>query len=196
MANRWLSVVGSRRPSLAARDFVAQVVLTASAIGLGIASGGAPGVDQAAASGAVGPVVECLPCGLDREVGFGVSGTTRLSGCPPSAGFMVSAAKERNAWLYALGAVTVVVQPRLGQGGTWTGCADALRRRLGTVAVWAPPVGAVDSETHAAIDALVRLGAVPIDGGPCLTDQLASLAVAPRAPRQPSLFGDLIREAG
>lgn len=192
----WVSVVGSRQPVPAALDAVAAVVSSAASIGFGVASGGAAGVDQAAARAALGatPVAEVLPCGLARAGGFGVPGTAKLSLCAPGAGFSAAAAMERNSLLYALGTVTVVVQPRLGQGGTWAGAVAALRRRRGTVVVWSPSPGTLPSDAHAAIDALVRLGALPLSD--ITAGSLQGVVAAPRPPAQASLFGDVIREAG
>lgn len=198
-SQRWITVVGSRRPSELVRDFVARVGTAAVAMGYGVASGGAPGVDQTATLAGLaadGPGLEVLPCGLCRTGGFGVAGTVKLSVSSPSAGFTVSAAMERNSLLYALGSVAVVVQPRLGEGGTWTGALAALRRRIGKVAVWSPPAGTLDPDGHSAVEALVRLGATRLSDPGDWQVTLARCTQTARAPCQASLFGDFIREAG
>ena len=201
-----LTVVGSRQPVAAAEVFLSRLGLACAAASVSVVSGGARGVDSlsaAAGSSAGGSVIEILPCGLTAgpRSGFGLaSGSVRLSGSAPGAGFSVSAAKERNALLYAFGGPTIVVQPRLGTGGSWTGAVDALRRRLGVIVVWAPTEG-LDADTVAANYALARLGAHsfdydPADGEQGVAERLKTVMQLRPLPSQPPLFGHgAVREA-
>jgi predicted Rossmann fold nucleotide-binding protein DprA/Smf involved in DNA uptake len=110
--------------------------------GMSLVSGGAVGCDQIAAQAALltGPgarVVEILPFGLECPGGGADArpGITRVSVCEPGARFATGQAMERNLLIYALSSATGVVGPRLRQGGTWSGAAEALRRRVGPVLV-------------------------------------------------------------
>ena len=201
-----LTVVGSRRPSASSAHFIGSLGRCLPSGGLGLVSGGACGVDRMAAAAALAvgsPVVEVLPCGLlaGPRCGFGLAGSSQLSVSAPGSGFSVAAAKERNALLYAFGGPSLVVQPRHGTGGTCTGACEALRRRLGVVAVWQPPTGVLEAETAAACAALVRLGALSFgweagEGVSGLEERLAILMRQRVVPAQPTLFGSgRVREA-
>jgi predicted Rossmann fold nucleotide-binding protein DprA/Smf involved in DNA uptake len=62
----------------------------------------------------------------------------------------------RNKIIYGLARVTVVVASSQGEGGTWAGATEAIRKRYGRVAVWIGP-GAGPGNA-----ALVKAGAAPI----------------------------------
>ncbi|MFN3684161.1 MAG: DNA-processing protein DprA [Fimbriimonadaceae bacterium] len=148
--------VGSRRPEPSAEAFLRECAGEAVRLGFAGVSGGAEGCDAAFAAGVLesgGELVEVLPRGLSAS-DAGAPGC-RVSAAPPGAPFTVPLAMERNALIYALAEVTVVGAARLGRGGGWTGATEALRRRLGRVAVrWDPG--------DPACRALACLGAYPL----------------------------------
>jgi hypothetical protein len=155
-----VAVVGSRRPSPAAREFVDALAREVVRAGLALVSGGAIGCDalaQASAYADGGVVVEILPFGLTWPVGwrYGPS-TVTLSPFAPHEAFSRATAMARNTLIYGAGRLSIVVEPRYREGGSWHGATDALRRRLGPVAVWLGP----DETPSRATQALLALGAV------------------------------------
>ena len=184
-----VSVTGSRGPRANAKSVCVTVGREAMRLGCTLVSGGAVGIDSLAVQsalecGGAGRCIEVLPYGLGhpehstrrRE------GVCYLSACEPWVGFTTGQAMERNALIYSYGRRAVAVSPRLMQGGTWHGCADALRRRL--CSLWVYGRGA-------AADALVALGAQRLDSGEDLCAVLESTVPDP----QPDLFGaNAVRE--
>lgn len=168
--------VGSRHPPEEACAFLAECAAEAVRLGFAGVSGGAEGCDAAfasAVSAAGGRLVEVLPRGLapddDRRPGC------RLSAAAPGAPFSVPLAMERNALIYALAEATVVGAARLGRGGGWTGATEALRRRLGRVAVrWDP--------CDPASRALAGLGAFRLDDPRRLVEAMAHPGCQPPLP--------------
>ncbi|MCX7799222.1 MAG: DNA-processing protein DprA [Fimbriimonadales bacterium] len=148
--------VGSRRPPQAAESFLRELGGEAARLGYVGVSGAAEGCDAAFAEGLVGAggaMLEILPRGLTAEDADAAA--CRISAAAPGQPFSVPSAMERNALIFALAESTVVGAARLGHGGGWTGATEALRRRLGRVAVrWDP--------TDAALRALAALGAFPL----------------------------------
>jgi hypothetical protein len=70
----------------------------------------------------------------------------------------------RNKIIYGLSRVTVVVTSAHGEGGTWTGATEAIKKRYGRVAVWVGP-GAGPGNAP-----LVRAGAAPVDRPDAILD--------------------------
>jgi predicted Rossmann fold nucleotide-binding protein DprA/Smf involved in DNA uptake len=139
----WVGVVGVRTPTTEDATFAREIGREAACRGFGIISGGAKGCDalaQNSASSAGGPVLELVPFGLDWTEGWvHTAADCRLSVCAPTEGFSRQTAMERNALIYSGATLTVVVRARYREGGTWHGAVNALRRRLGAVAVHPQP---------------------------------------------------------
>lgn len=141
-----VSVVGSRSPGTAAVQFVFALGATLAQKGCALVSGGAPGVDRIAAAAYLrsggSDLTEFWPCGLLQpwsavmdsndvwaEPEFeGRRRIRTLAAAAPHEPFSAARAMERNGFIYAAGAVTVVVEARLREGGTWHGAVSALRR--------------------------------------------------------------------
>ncbi|MCX7817664.1 MAG: DNA-processing protein DprA [Kiritimatiellae bacterium] len=132
-----LGVVGSRHapePSLG----VARILGCAAArCGVPLVSGGAAGVDMAAAEAALdegGRAVLVLGDSLLRracrkpERDYLREGRlVLLSPCSPESRFSVGAAMGRNKIVYALADTVVVISASVGKGGTWAGATEALK---------------------------------------------------------------------
>jgi predicted Rossmann fold nucleotide-binding protein DprA/Smf involved in DNA uptake len=82
----------------------------------------------------------------------------------PDAGFTRGNAMGRNKIVYGLSRVTLVVASAEGEGGTWSGAQEALKKGYGRVAVW---MGAGSGPGN---DALVKAGGVPIDEPEAILD--------------------------
>lgn len=144
---RLIGVVGSSHPSVPTIKVAKRLGQWVADQGAILVSGGAPGVDQLAETAALkagGSVIEIRPCGIQVPWGVTRSHSNALSyghrwlgisGCPLNAPFTVPAAMERNAQIYALSALTFVLEPRYKTGGSWHGATRALQSRLGGVVV-------------------------------------------------------------
>jgi predicted Rossmann fold nucleotide-binding protein DprA/Smf involved in DNA uptake len=161
-----IGVVGSRNVGPEAVDAARSVAQAIASAGLPLVSGGAKGVDKismAAASEAGGQVVGILADSLEQAIGQRDNRQALLHGdaclCTPygpAARFTAGNAMGRNKIIYGLARVTVVVASSQGEGGTWAGATEAIRKRYGRVAVWIGP-GAGPGNT-----ALVKAGGAPI----------------------------------
>jgi predicted Rossmann fold nucleotide-binding protein DprA/Smf involved in DNA uptake len=161
LSSEGIGIVGSRDLSNQAEEVARQSAELVVRAGLTVISGGAKGVDQTAMRGALeagGFIVGILADSLERKVKD--QETRRLiaeerlclaSPYKPSAGFTVANAMGRNKLIYALARRTLVVSTSIGQGGTWQGATEALKRRFGEVAVWlGPGMGPGNRELEAA----------------------------------------------
>lgn len=160
----YLTIVGSRSISRSVRAFAAFAGAAVAESGKAVMSGGAVGVDRAAARAALeagGSAVELLPCGLSCAAG---SSAEQWSLCAPGEGFSTAAAMERNLLLYAAGSRSLVVHARFREGGSWQGACAALRHRIGPIFVREPEPGEHESDESmvAAFRALCALGAHPL----------------------------------
>ena len=156
-SSAYITVVGSRHPDKPARSFAIEMGRTVIRQGACLVSGAAQGIDRAAARGAMAAcheagieplIIEILPHGI--ELGEPAS-HCRLSAVAPREPFSAAAAMERNALLYAASPRSLVIAPRLRQGGAWIGARECLRRRLSHLCVY-------DDQSTAA-RALIALGA-------------------------------------
>jgi predicted Rossmann fold nucleotide-binding protein DprA/Smf involved in DNA uptake len=138
-------------------------------------------ISMAAASEVGGHVVGVLADGLEQAIGRSdnrralLEGTTCLcTPYSPDARFTAGNAMGRNKIIYGLSRVTVVVTSAHGEGGTWAGATEAIKKRYGRVAVW---VGTGAGPGNAP---LVLAGALPIDRPDAVTDldQLSADSVA------------------
>lgn len=158
-----LGVVGSRDASDAELDAARSAAEAAADRGWDVVSGGAKGVDAVALNAAVahgGTVIALLTEGVRRAMRKGalrrlVSDGQAVLAAPvhPDTGFAVGNAMARNKLIYALADVTYVAAVVEGEGGTWSGAAEALRRGYGHVGL--------NPEARAA-GALQTLGARPV----------------------------------
>jgi predicted Rossmann fold nucleotide-binding protein DprA/Smf involved in DNA uptake len=159
----FLGVVGSRRVSPRVQAFAREVAAEAVRLGYAVVSGGAAGCDSAAAAGAAGCALEVLPYGVQHHR----SDHAALSLCPPEEPFSSAAAMERNALIYAAAEQAVVAHTRFREGGTWTGAAEALRRKRCPLIVREDP----GLQGHRA---LIALGAKPLTHPSHLTAVLSA----------------------
>lgn len=157
-----LAVVGSRDATEVELDAARAASEAAADHGWEVVSGGAKGVDAVALNAAIahgGTVIALMTDGVRRAMRKGalrrlVGDGQAVLAAPvhPDAGFTVGNAMARNKLIYALADLTYVAAVVEGEGGTWSGATEALRRSYGRVAV--------NPDTQAA-SALQTLGAEP-----------------------------------
>ncbi len=162
-----LGVVGSREASEPALAVARALGEAAAQCGVVLVSGGARGVDQAAADGALeagGRSVAVLSndllrtaCSQPARDRVREGRLVLVSPYHPEVGFSVGQAMGRNKIVYALADAVVVACTDVGRGGTWAGAVEALglwpRDR---VSVWVGP-GAPETNRR-----LVEEGATPL----------------------------------
>ena len=142
-----VAIVGSRDASQADMTLAEHLGAAVSDAGFVTISGGAQGIDQQAASGALqrgGPVVAILADGMVRTANRKDQRSYLLQGAltlvtpySPEAGFSAGNAMGRNRLIYCLSRAAVAVSSSAGKGGTFNGASEALRR--GWVPVWTVP---------------------------------------------------------
>lgn len=194
-----LAVVGSRDAPPDALSFAAELGRAAAAGGMAVTSGGARGVDQQALTASLaagGTGIAIVAEQLERRVRdpftrSAVSDGRLAIATPyaPGAGFTVRGAMGRNKIVYGLALAAVVVTAEAGQGGTWSGAVEALRRGIVPVFVRGP----IDPGSHR----LVALGAheltwtlPPARLGPSdFERQRVPHAATAEGPTQDTLFG-------
>lgn len=163
-ASQWVAVVGSRSATTYGTRAAAEIAAWLGGRGVGVVSGAAMGIDQAAHRGALvaeAPTVAVLACGVDRaypathrallgrigEIGAVVS-ETPVGGTPTRIRFL-----SRNRLIAALADATVVVEAALRSGAlstaTW---AERLNRPLLGVP------GPVTSAQSQGVHERIRLG--------------------------------------
>ncbi len=133
-----LAVVGSRKVDDQLLDYTRNVGALAAAAGYTIVSGGAKGVDQASMQGAAadgGQVLGVLANNLERAMiqqdnrqGLMQQRLLLCSPFDPAARFLAWRAMDRNKLIYALSDAALVVQSDVGEGGTWNGAREQLRK--------------------------------------------------------------------
>ncbi len=154
-----VALVGSRQIAKRNRDFAARIGELAAREGYVLISGGAAGADsvaQEACLGEGGQVICIVPDELRRH-----PMRERVLYCCEEGyelPFTAARALRRNRLIHGLGEKTFVAQTACGQGGTWAGTKDNLRRGLS-------PVFILDDGSEGAAE-LVSLGAVPVDEKP------------------------------
>ena len=157
--------VGSRHINEDDENFTCITVMKTCAHRLGVVSGGARGVDSAAAQTALAegwPVIEYIAGELlsllaKKDIRDSVSMGKRLilSEAVPDAGFSVGWAMSRNQYIYAQSEAAVIIRADLKKGGTWHGAEENLRHK------WCP-MFCRDMDYPGNI-ALIAKGAVPIN---------------------------------
>ena len=133
-----IAIVGSRKLNDEATAFADLAGQRCAEQELVVISGGAAGADVTAMTAALkhgGRVVGILSGNLRRtlrepESRAAVSNGRLLltTAVLPDTGFDGANAMNRNKYIYALSSAAIVVDARLGEGGTWGGATDALRR--------------------------------------------------------------------
>lgn len=169
-----IGMVGSRDVGPEAVEVTRKVANQVAATGLPVISGGAKGVDSismAAAHDAGGSAVGVLADSLERALGHADNRRAMLDGraclCTPyrpDARFTTGSAMGRNKLVYGLSRVTLVVASAEGEGGTWSGAMEALKRGYGRVAVWMGPGRGPGN------DALLKAGSVPVEQPEAILD--------------------------
>jgi predicted Rossmann fold nucleotide-binding protein DprA/Smf involved in DNA uptake len=142
-----VAMVGSRDATPADLALAGQLGGLVSRAGYPVISGGARGIDQQAADGALahgGPVVAVLADAMlrtatrpDYRKHLLAGNVTLLTPYSPEAGFSAGNAMGRNRLIYCLSGAAVAVCSAPGKGGTFTGAAESLNR--GWVPVWTVP---------------------------------------------------------
>jgi predicted Rossmann fold nucleotide-binding protein DprA/Smf involved in DNA uptake len=133
-----VAVAGSRDASEEDLSFAERVGSACARQGIPVISGAAKGVDSAAMMAALnhgGSAVGVLAEGLGRAAVAGQyhdaimdSHLTLISAYEPESPWRTFAAMERNKLIYALADTAIVVAASDGQGGTWAGAVEALKR--------------------------------------------------------------------
>ena len=156
-----IAVVGSRNVGEEELAFTGQLGIKAANNSIGIVSGAARGVDEAAmlaAMNAGGDVIGVMANGLLQAAtsarwrqGLMEGHAVLVSTFYPEAGFNVGNAMARNKYIYCLADATVVVHSGK-KGGTLSGAEENLRKKW--VPLWVKPT----SDQSAANSQLVRDG--------------------------------------
>lgn len=162
-----IGMVGSRDVGPEAAEVTRKVAHLVADNGLPVVSGGAKGVDSismAAAFQAGGTTVGVLADSLERAISQADNRRAMLDGraclCTPyrpDARFTAGSAMGRNKIIYGLARVTLVIASAKGEGGTWAGATEALKKFYGRVAVW------TGDGSGPGNDALVKAGGAAIE---------------------------------
>ena len=145
-------------------DFTIRTVRKTVALGYGVVSGGAKGIDTVAGTEALlggGISVEFLSDSLLKKLkkrdviqNIQQGKLLMLSVAKPDAGFNVGLAMMRNRYIYAQSAGTVIVRSDLNKGGTWTGASENLKNNWCATLCW--------EHSYPGNQALIKNGAFPI----------------------------------
>ena len=181
-----VAVVGSRAALEEDLAYASRLGTGIASEGLGVVSGGAKGVDEAAMLGALGKdgaVIGVLAESLLRAATSakfrqGLMGNRLVLVSPfnPEAGFNVGNAMARNKYIYCLADAGVVVTTAKERGGTWNGAVENLKHS------WVPLWVKEDADPESGNAALVSRGARWLSPGVALGD-----LVVPREPQIPQL---------
>ena len=147
-----VAIIGSRDATESGLEFTRDLARACVRDGMGVISGGAKGVDAAAMQGggeAGGLVVGVLSSDLLRasvnrqnRQGLQSGHLVLVSPFNPESGFNAGNAMARNRYIYALADFAVVVDSAEGEGGTWSGAIEDLRRGWTPLYVRDPGEGA------------------------------------------------------
>ena len=145
-------------------DFTKNAVRKTTALGYGVVSGGAKGIDTVSGTEALlngSFAVEYLSDSLMKKLKR--SDTVRniqngslllLSVSKPDAGFNVGFAMMRNRYIYVQSEATVIVRSDLNKGGTWAGATENLKNNWCSTLCW--------DHDYPGNKALIEKGAIPI----------------------------------
>ncbi|MDI5934666.1 DNA-processing protein DprA [Halomonas sp. M4R5S39] len=155
-----LAVVGSRKAGNEDLTYARMLGAKANQAAVGIVSGGARGIDEAAMQGAIqegGPVIGILSEGLLKAAtssqwrqGLMSGGLVLVSPYYPEASFNTGNAMGRNKYIYCLADAAVVVHSG-SSGGTKAGAEENLRK--GWVPLWVKPTQDPEAGNQALVDA-------------------------------------------
>lgn len=161
---QFVGYVGARTIAQEDLDFTIQTVRKTVALGYGVVSGGAKGIDTISGTEALlndGVCVEYLSDSLLKKLKksdiiqkIQQGKLLLLSATKPDAPFNVGVAMMRNRYIYAQSAGTVVVRSDLNKGGTWTGANENLKNGWSTTLCRDHP--------YPGNQALIKMGAIPI----------------------------------
>lgn len=188
-----LAVVGSRKAGDEDLTYARMLGAKANQAAVGIVSGGARGIDEAAMLGAIqggGPVIGILSNGLLKAAtsnqwrqGLMNGGLVLVSPYYPEASFNAGNAMGRNKYIYCLADAAVVVHSG-SSGGTKAGAEENLKKG------WVPLRVKPTQDTEAGNQALVDAGGTWCEGNAEQLD-IGSLLALPQmsssrqAPEQP-----------
>lgn len=155
-----LAVVGSRKAGDEDLTYARRVGAIAAKAAVGIVSGGARGIDEAAMQGAIqegGFVTGILSEGLLKAAtssqwrqGLMSGGLVLVSPYYPEASFHTGNAMGRNKYIYCLADAAVVVHSG-SSGGTKAGAEENLKK--GWVPLWVKPTKDLEAGNHALVKA-------------------------------------------
>ena len=155
-----LAVVGSRKAGDQDLAYAHMLGAKATQAGIGIVSGGARGIDEAAMQGAIpegGPVIGVLSEGLLKAAtsskwrqGLMSGGLVLISPYYPEASFNTGNAMGRNKYIYCLADAALVVHSG-ASGGTKEGAEENLKK--GWVPLWVKPTQDSDAGNQALVGA-------------------------------------------
>lgn len=183
-----VAIVGSRHASEEDLEFARGLAKACAARGVLVISGAAKGIDIESMMAAVdsgGVSIGVLAEGLGRTSigsqfhdGITDGRLVLLSPFDPESRWFAHSAMDRNKLVYGLADVAVVVSSADGQGGTWAGATEALKRSK--IPVYVKASGCVPlGNSH-----LLKLGARPLS-----EDALNSVELLSQSPPAPvSLF--------
>lgn len=164
LESQFIGYVGARTIAQEDMDFTIQTVRKTVALGYGVVSGGAKGIDTVSGTEALlngGVCVEYLSDSLLKKLkksdviqGIQQGKLLLMSVAKPDAPFNVGLAMMRNRYIYAQSAGTVVVRSDLNKGGTWTGANENLKNDWCPTLCWDHP--------YPGNQALIKNGAIPI----------------------------------
>lgn len=145
----------------------------------GIVSGGAKGIDSVAINYALnhgGKVIVFLADNINEKIKDAYIRKhiwdenlvifSHFSPCAKKTrNTFVSAAMERNKFIYAMSLATAVVRSDLNKGGTWSGAVDAIKHGWSDVYVW-------ENKTYPGNLKLIEMGAKALDDeGSCINEE-------------------------
>jgi predicted Rossmann fold nucleotide-binding protein DprA/Smf involved in DNA uptake len=161
-----IAMVGSRDLDPAGETFARAFAMRCAADDVTVISGGARGADRVSMLGALeagGRAVGVLAHSLEQALHdrgaarFVHQGRlTLMTPFHPSAGFSVNNAMARNALIYCLAELSVVVSSAEGSGGTWHGATENLEHG------WAPLFVRAGASAPAGNRALLNRGGIPL----------------------------------
>lgn len=153
-----VALVGSRRIAPANRDFAARIGILAAQEGYALVSGNAAGADRAgqdACLAAGGSVISYLPDSLLEH--RPARRQLLVSADSFHAGFSTPRALQRNTLIHTMAEKVFIAQCSPGNGGTWAGAMENLRRGLSEVYVC--------NDHSPAARMLIAQGATPVPAG-------------------------------
>ena len=198
-----LALVGSRKIDSADRDYSQRLAQAAANAGMNVISGGAKGVDETSMLAALAVDGTALGILANSLLSAALSPKWRpylrknelclASPHYPEAPFHVGHAMGRNKYIYCLADYGVVVRSEKGEGGTWAGATEAIKKKLAPVFV-KPASDAEGNKALIALDAaaLPAICADPSDDASWLMNAIngdegneSVAATASPGPKQP-----------